>query len=60
MSAGVNCDQLRGQVQIAFSRSVDPTIAQEHSSTRMAIASEAETKKQQADTRTMGRKHSLP
>jgi len=42
MSTGVNCGQVRGPVQLTFARSVDPIIAQEHSITRMAVATEAE------------------
>lgn len=32
----------------------------EHSTTRMAVATEAEAEKQQGDNRTMGRKHTVP
>lgn len=60
MSIGVNCGQVRGPVQITFARSVDPIIAQEHSITRMAVATEAEAEKQGGDNRTMGRKHTVP
>ncbi|MDR0702046.1 MAG: type I-C CRISPR-associated protein Cas7/Csd2 [Azoarcus sp.] len=60
MSTGINCGQVRGPVQLTFARSVDPIIAQEHSITRMAVATEAEAEKQQGDNRTMGRKHTVP
>lgn len=60
MSTGVNCGQVRGPVQLTFARSIDPIIAQEHSITRMAVATEAEAEKQQGDNRTMGRKHTVP
>jgi CRISPR-associated protein Csd2 len=60
MSTGVNCGQVRGPVQLTFARSVDPIIAQEHSITRMAVATEAEAEKQEGDNRTMGRKHTVP
>jgi len=60
MGLGVNCGQVRGPVQLTFARSVDPIIAQEHSITRMAVATEAEAEKQQGDNRTMGRKHTVP
>lgn len=60
MGLGVNCGQVRGPVQLTFARSVDPVIAQEHSITRMAVATEAEAEKQQGDNRTMGRKHTVP
>jgi len=60
MSTGVNCGQVRGPVQLTFARSVDPIVAQEHSITRMAVATEAEAEKQGGDNRTMGRKHTIP
>ena len=60
MSTGVNCGQVRGPVQLTFARSVDPIVAQEHSITRMAVATEAEATKQEGDNRTMGRKHTVP
>ncbi len=60
MSTGVNCGQVRGPVQLTFARSVDPIIAQEHSITRMAVATDTEAEKQQGDNRTMGRKHTVP
>ena len=60
MSTGVNCGQVRGPVQLTFSRSVDPIVASEHSITRMAVATEAEAEKQDGDNRTMGRKHTVP
>ena len=60
MSTGVNCGQVRGPVQLTFARSVDPIFAQEHSITRMAVATEAEAEKQEGDNRTMGRKHTVP
>ncbi|MDD2769692.1 MAG: type I-C CRISPR-associated protein Cas7/Csd2 [Methylococcus sp.] len=60
MSTGINCGQVRGPVQLTFARSLDPIIAQEHSITRMAVATEAEAEKQGGDNRTMGRKHTVP
>lgn len=60
MSTGVNCGQVRGPVQLTFARSVDPIVAQEHSITRMAVATEAEAARQEGDNRTMGRKHTVP
>jgi CRISPR-associated protein Csd2 len=55
-----NCGQVRGPVQITFSRSVDQIVPLEHSITRMAVATEAEAEKQQGDNRTMGRKFTVP
>lgn len=60
MSTGINCGQVRGPVQLTFSRSVEPIVALEHSITRMAVATEGEAEKQQGDNRTMGRKHTVP
>lgn len=60
MSTGVNCGQVRGPVQLTFARSIDPIVAQEHSITRMAVATEAEAEKQSGDNRTMGRKFTVP
>ena len=60
MSTGINCGQVRGPMQLTFARSIDPVIAQEHSITRMAVATEAEAEKQDGDNRTMGRKHTVP
>lgn len=40
--------------------STDPIVSQEHSITRMAVATEAEAEKQEGDNRTMGRKHTVP
>ena len=59
MSTGVNCGQVRGPIQMTFARSVDPVVTLEHSITRMAVATEAESEKQQGDNRTMGRKNTI-
>lgn len=55
-----NCGQVRGPIQIAFAKSVEPIVSQEVSITRMAVETEAEAKKQDGDNRTMGRKHIVP
>ena len=60
MSTGKNAGQVRGPVQLTFSRSVDPIIAIEHSITRMAVTTEADAEKQHGDNRTMGRKYTVP
>lgn len=60
MSLGVNCGQVRGPVQMTFAHSIDPVLTQEHSITRMAVATEAEAEKQGGDNRTMGRKNTIP
>ncbi len=60
LKSAPNCGQVRGPVQLTFARSVDPIVAQEHSITRMAVATEAESEKQSGANRTMGRKHTVP
>lgn len=60
MSTGKNAGQVRGAVQLTFSRSVDPIASSEHSITRMAVATEEEAEKQSGDNRTMGRKATVP
>lgn len=53
MTTEVNCGQVRGPVQLSFSRSLDPIIPQEITITRMAVTNERDLEKE----RTMGRKH---
>jgi CRISPR-associated protein Csd2 len=60
MSTDVNCGQVRGPVQLAFSRSVDPIVALEQSITRMAVTTEKEAEQQEGGNRTMGRKEIIP
>lgn len=60
MSTGKNAGQVRGPIQLTFSRSIDQIVPLEHSITRMAVATEAEAEKQQGDNRTMGRKFTVP
>ena len=60
LKSAPNCGQVRGPVQLTFARSVDPVVALEHSITRMAVATEAESEKQSGDNRTMGRKFTIP
>ena len=60
MSTGPNAGQVRGPVQLTFARSVDPILAQEHSITRMAVATKEEADAQSGDNRTMGRKSTVP
>ena len=60
MSTDVNCGQVRGPVQFAIARSVDPIISQEHAVTRCAVTTEKEAKDQSGDNRTMGRKFTVP
>jgi len=60
MTTEVNCGQVRGPIQFAIARSIDPIIAQEHAVTRCAVTTEREAEKQQGDNRTMGRKFTVP
>jgi CRISPR-associated protein Csd2 len=56
LSVGDNCGQVRGPVQINFSRSIDPIVQQEVTITRVTVTREEEAEKE----RTMGRKHIVP
>lgn len=72
MSTGPNAGQVRGPVQVAFSRSYDPVLPLDVSITRMAIAEDVKGAKSSADyvkwegeqdedkLRTMGRKSIIP
>jgi CRISPR-associated protein Csd2 len=56
MGTEVNCGQVRGPVQIAFARSVDPIVSLEQAITRMAVTNERDAEKE----RTIGRKEIVP
>lgn len=56
MTTEVNCGQVRGPIQLAFAKSVEPIVPQEVSITRMAVTNEKDLEKE----RTMGRKHIVP
>lgn len=60
MTLGTNCGQVRGPIQMAFARSVEPILSMEVSITRMAVATEREAEAQGGDNRTMGRKSIVP
>jgi len=60
MTTAINSGQVRGPVQLAFSKSIDPIVPLEISITRMAVTTEKEAEDQQGDNRTMGRKHIVP
>jgi len=53
----LNCGQVRGPVQLTFSRSVDPVFPQEVTITRVAITTEEDAEKKGTE---MGRKHVVP
>lgn len=56
MTTGVNCGQVRGPVQLSFSRSFDEVTPAEIAVTRCAVTKEADSTKE----RTMGRKFTVP
>ncbi len=56
MTTDINCGQVRGPVQMAFAKSVEPIASQEVSITRMAVTHQRDLEKE----RTMGRKHVIP
>lgn len=56
MTTGDNCGQVRGPVQINFSRSIDPIVQQEVTITRQTVTKVEDLDKE----RTMGRKHIVP
>lgn len=67
MSTGINCGQVRGPVQFAFARSIEPIVPSEISITRMAATTMDEKAKrdegegdERRENRTMGRKHIVP
>jgi CRISPR-associated protein Csd2 len=68
MSTGINAGQVRGPVQVAFAKSVEPILPLEISITRMAATNEREKADREKGTegdertenRTMGRKHVVP
>jgi CRISPR-associated protein Csd2 len=68
LSTGINAGQVRGPVQLAFAKSVEPVLPLEISITRMAATNEQEKKERlegeddekRGDKRTMGRKHIVP
>ncbi len=57
MSTGANAGQVRGPVQLSFSRSIDTVMPLDLSITRMAVA---EAKDAESPNQTMGRKNLLP
>jgi CRISPR-associated protein Csd2 len=60
MTTGKNAGQVRGPIQLTFSRSVEPISQTEHSITRIAVATPQEAEKQNGDNHTMGRKSTVP
>jgi CRISPR-associated protein Csd2 len=68
MSTGINAGQVRGPVQVAFAKSVEPILPLEITITRMAATNEKEKADREkgaegderTENRTMGRKHVVP
>lgn len=56
MTTEVNCGQVRGPIQLGFSKSLDPIVPQEVTITRMAVTNAKDAEKE----KTMGRKHIVP
>lgn len=59
MSTGKNAGQVRGPIQLTFARSIDPVMTQEHSITRVAVATEKEAENMKGENHTMGRKSTI-
>lgn len=57
MKGALNCGQVRGPVQLGFSRSIDPIMPQEVTITRVAITTEADAERKDTE---MGRKYIVP
>ncbi len=57
LSTGVNAGQVRGPVQLTFSRSIDPVFPWDLTITRVAITKESDRRKKQTE---MGRKPLIP
>lgn len=57
VKAHLNCGQVRGPVQLAFARSIDPIVSQEVTITRIAITTEEDS---DAKSTEMGRKSIVP
>ncbi|HBL28561.1 MAG TPA: type I-C CRISPR-associated protein Cas7/Csd2 [Acidobacteria bacterium] len=64
LTLDINCGQVRGPVQITFSRSIDPIVSLEQSITRKAVATQreadAQIEKSGQVVGTMGRKDIVP
>jgi CRISPR-associated protein Csd2 len=60
MSTEFNAGQVRGPVQLAFARSIDPVQPLNVTITRMAVTTEREAEAQRGDNRTMGDKWIVP
>lgn len=59
-SEKLNAGQVRGPIQLTFSRSIDPIMVSEHTIHRMCVTTAKEAKEQQGDNHTFGRKSTVP
>lgn len=59
MTSGKNAGQVRGPVQMTFSRSVEPILPVDNCITRLAVTTEGESERQKGENRTMGRKYTV-
>ncbi len=57
VKGALNCGQVRGPVQLGFSKSIDPVVPQEVTITRVAITTEKDAEKKSNE---MGRKYIVP
>lgn len=57
VKAALNCGQVRGPVQLGFSKSIDPVISQEVTITRVAITTEKDAEEKKTE---IGRKSIIP
>lgn len=57
VKGALNCGQVRGPVQLGFSRSIDPILPQEVTITRVAITKESDAENKDTE---MGRKYIVP
>ena len=57
VKAALNCGQVRGPVQLGFSRSIDPIVSQQVTITRVAITTEKDAESKSTE---MGRKNIVP
>jgi len=55
-----DCGQVRGPVQLSFSRSIDPIVSLQATITRMAVETEKQSEEQGGGNRSMGRKAYIP
>lgn len=60
MSTGINCGQVKGPIQIAFSRSIDPIVVMENTIIRCSAVTEKEAERMSNGGVMMARKATIP